>query len=451
MKKLLFWLLFLVVSPLPVFAQAGDLPVKYVFLLIGDGLGNAQRRLPELATGESLLMNRLPVNAATQTEAANHAITDSAAAGTALAAGIKTNNGAVGLDPEGKPVETIATFAKRQGYKVGILSSATINHATPAAFYAHVLNRGMYDDISADLPRSGFDFFGGGGLGANKDSQPAYDQVREGGYTVMRVQTRQELADTEVAGMTYIYRNMGEALADREKDVFTLADVTAKAIAALDNPEGFFLMVEGGQIDWSCHFNCPAGTIAETLDFNEVVQVAYAFYEKHPADTLIIVTADHETGGLAIADPAKLVQLREQNPELLATFLARNATYKSLTRVARMLQEGNASFADAVAAVQKQIGVTDFTEDEMQLLRQAWAKEELSEEDARMLFALYEPLAVAAQRVVSNRMGLSWSTFGHSAADITTTAVGVGAERFAGSYHLTHIPQVLFQMMNRGK
>lgn len=451
MKRLFFWLLLLVVSPIPVFAEAGDQPVKYVFLLIGDGMGNAQRRLPELATGQELLMNRLPVSASTQTASADQPVTDSAAAGTALAAGIRTTNGTVGLDPQGKPVETIAEYAKKQGYKVGILSSATLNHATPAAFYAHVLNRNLYDEISADLIRSKFDFFGGSGLSASKGSKPAYDLVREAGYTLANVQTRQELADTEVAGMTYIYRNVGEALVDREKDVFTLADVTAKAIEVLDNPEGFFLMVEGAQIDWSCHFNCPAGAIAETLDFNDVVKVAYAFYEKHPAETLVIVTADHETGGLAIADPAKLVQLRDQNPELLATFLSNNATYKSLTRLARMLREGKASFADAMAAVRNQTGVENLTESEMQMLQQAWDMEKLSEEDTKNLYAQYEPFAVAVQRVISGRMGLSWSTFNHSASDITTTAVGTGAERFAGSYHLTHIPQVLFQMMNRGK
>jgi alkaline phosphatase len=441
----------LVFSAAPVFCEAQERPVKYVFLLIGDGMGTAQRRLPELATGQKLLLNQLPVTAATQTASADQPITDSAAAGTALATGIRTNNAMIGLDPEGKRLETIAEYAKKQGYRVGILSSATINHATPAAFYAHVPNRGQYDEIAADLPRSGFDFFGGNGLSANKDSKPAYDLVRESGYAVEKAQTLLELNGIGIEGRTYIYRSFGETLFDQEKNVFTLADITAKAIAALASPEGFFIMVEAAQIDWRCHTNCPAGAIAEVLDFNEVVKVAYAFYEAHPDETLIIVTADHETGGLSIAEPEKLTGLREENPALLNRFLSREASYGGLTRVARMLRDGKASFEDAQAAMRKQAGLDELTEDEVQILRQAWGKEELQEEDAMMLYAQHEPLAVAAQRIVSARMGLGWSTFGHSATDITTTAVGVGAESFSGSYHLTHIPQTLFRMMNRGR
>lgn len=450
-RKFLLMVVVVAMSAVTLCAGDGVRPVKYVFFLIGDGMGAPQRQLPELVTSEKLLMNQLPVSAPTQTESANAKVTDSAAAGTALSSGVKTNNGVLGLDPEGKPVQTIAEFALKQGYKVGILSSATLNHATPAAFYAHVSGRGQADDISADLIRSNFDFFGGNGLDASKGSKPAYDLAREGGYNVVNAQTAGELAAVKVEGKTYIYRTFGEVLADREKGMFTLADITAKAIEALDNPEGFFIMVEGAQVDWRCHSNCPAGAVAEALDFNEVVKVAYAFYEKYPEDTLIIVTADHETGGLAITAPQKLQQLREENPELLASFLSRKASYGALSASARKLQEQKAPFEDALAAIGEQIGIAEFSPEEVKILQQAWGKAELSEEDRKMLYAKNEPLAIAAQRVISGRMGLSWSTFGHSAADITTTAVGVGADSFVGSYHLTHIPQALFKMMNRDK
>ena len=450
-RKFLLMVVVVAMSAVSVYAEDSVRPVKYVFFLIGDGMGVPQRQLPELVTGEKLLMNQFPVSASTQTASATAEITDSAAAGTALSAGVRTNNGVLGLDPEGKPVQTIAEFALKQGYKVGILSSATLNHATPAAFYAHVAGRGQADDISADLIRSNFDFFGGNGLDASKGSKPAYDLVREAGYNVVNVRTAEELAAVKVEGKTYIYRTFGEVLADREKGVFTLADVTAKAIEALDNPEGFFIMVEGAQIDWRCHSNCPAGAVAEAIDFNEVVKVAYAFYEKHPEDTLVIVTADHETGGLAITAPEKLQQLREESPELLAHFLSREASYGALSVSARTLREQKASFEEVLATIGKQIGIADLSPEEITLMQQAWGKDELSEEDLKMLYSRNEPLIIAAQRVISGRMGLSWSTFGHSAADITTTAVGVGAEDFAGSYHLTNIPHILFKMMNRGK
>lgn len=451
MHKFLLLVVIVAISNYSLFAGEVVRPVKYVFFLIGDGMGVPQRQLPELVTGEKLMMNQLPVSASTQTESANAKVTDSAAAGTALSAGVKTKNGVLGLDPEGNRLETIAEFAHKQGYKVGILSSATLNHATPAAFYAHVAGRGQADDISADLIRSNFDFFGGGGLSASKGSKPAYDLVREAGYNVVNVQTAEELSAVKVEGKTYIYRTFGAVLADRGEGAFTLADITAKAIEALDNPDGFFIMVEGAQIDWLCHCNCPAGAVAETIDFDNAVKVAYAFYEKHPDDTLMIVTADHETGGLVIEAPDKLRQLREESPELLARFLSSETRYRALSSLSQRLHEQKASFEETLAAIGERIGITELSPDDIKIVRQAWEKDELSEDDRKMLYSQNVPLAIAAQRIISGRMGLRWSTFGHSAADITTTAVGVGAESFAGSYHLTHIPHVLFQMMNRKK
>ncbi len=225
-----------------------------VILLIGDGMGVAQRTLAEEYVRQqgaaSLAMHTLPYQGVTRTVSANSLVTDSAASGTAIACGAKTKNGYLGLDAQGERLESGAVCAKRKGLKVGLLSTAPITHATPAAFYAHVTNREDTGAIAAQLQTTGFDVLQG---------------------------------DIPVAA----------------KNPQALAAATAQALATLENEKGFFLMVEGGQIDWACHDNEPHKMLQETLAFDAAVQVALD-YQKHNPDTLVIVTADHETGGLSL-------------------------------------------------------------------------------------------------------------------------------------------------------
>ena len=173
---------------------AGGKP-KYVFVFIGDGMSTPQRMVAEefaarIGYGE-LAMNRLPYHATTRTRSANAIITDSAAAGTAIACGVKTGNAMLGVTPDGTPVESAAEVAKRAGMKVGIITTTTIMHATPAAFYSHRKNRGEVYRIGLDLVNSGFDYFAGGGFGGKEDDRSdalyrgnIYDLARKAGYTV---------------------------------------------------------------------------------------------------------------------------------------------------------------------------------------------------------------------------------------------------------------------------
>lgn len=418
--------------------------VKYVFLMIGDGMGVNQRLLPELVTGNSLLMNELPVKGMTRTESAGAPTTDSAAAGTALACGVKTTSGMLGLLPDGSPVESIAEFALKQGYKVGILSTFPPNHATPAAFYAHVRSRNMYDEISADMVRSGFHFFGGEALMASRGSKPAYDLLREAGYNVVNISNASELENLEITGKTYVYRNSRSPALTHRRGDFTLADITAKAIEALDNPNGFFIMVEGAQIDLTSHRNCAAGTVAETIEFDDAIRVAYSFYEKNPSETILIVTADHETGGLSISQPELIVSTRMNSPEVLDHVLSARNDYRNLVGTARQLRQQNASFDDVVQTLASQFNIEEFSSTEIEMLRAGW---EVNESERRQIFRAYEPLAIMTRRVIDGRLGIGWSTVSHSEADIETTAVGVGAARFSGSYHLKHIAIELRKMM----
>jgi alkaline phosphatase len=288
--------------------------VKYVFVFIGDGMGFNQAYIADLYLkqryGQGLAFMQFPVVVPTITSCADKdKITDSGAGGTAIATGHKTQFHAIGLDRQtGQKFKTIAEIARDNGWKVGIISSVGLNHATPAAFYAHVPERSMYNEIARQMWHSNFDFFGGGGLitRGNRDSllQIFYDSLKAAGYeialrkedfqTVMKQSKKVYLTDTASLDGTAMYY-MIDSLSR-----ISLADYTKAAIDFLDNSQGFFLMVEGGKIDWASHANDVATVIYEVMDFDKAIRVALDFYNKHPDQTLIIVTADHETGGLSL-------------------------------------------------------------------------------------------------------------------------------------------------------
>jgi alkaline phosphatase len=238
MKKIIFLL-----AGLFVVAGAWARAPKYVFLFIGDGMGLPQVELTRRASGQELKMLGLPVVGLAATHSADHEITDSAAAGTALATGHKANNGSIGISATLDTLTTIAELARDKGLKVGIVTTVTTDHATPAAFYANVADRDMSEEIRRQQAASGIDHFAG--------EQPLEGSVRH-------------------------------------------------AIELLDNSKGFFIMAEGGLIDWQGHDNNAEGVVREVLDFDAALGVALDFYAKHPRETLIVVTADHETGGLTL-------------------------------------------------------------------------------------------------------------------------------------------------------
>ncbi len=296
--------------------QPEEPKAKYVFLFIGDGMGLAQVIAAEgfqsaMMGGEyvPLSFRQFPATGLSTTYAANRFITGSAAAGTALATGNKTNIGRIAMDTSGTvPFETLAEKAKKKGMKVGIISSVSIDHATPAAFYAHQPSRSMYHEISLDLAGSNVDFFGGGGFkDPVRDEVDALELAIEKGFQYINDEASFRAlkpADNKVlfinpeltggASMHYAI--------DQPEGYITLAEITQKAIEYLYSEDGFFMMVEGGKIDWLCHANDAGGMVLEVLDFSAAVEEAVKFYHQHPDETLIVVTSDHETGGLALGN-----------------------------------------------------------------------------------------------------------------------------------------------------
>ncbi len=289
---------------------------KYVFYFIGDGMGFSHIALTEAYNAakegkigsEPLCFTQFPAMGMATSYSASNMITCSSAAGTALSTGSKTNNHMLGVAPDSSDLESISYKIHDAGYKVGIMTSVTIDHATPGSFYANSSSRSDYYAIAAQLPESGFEFFGGGGFGGIKKEDgrtPLYDLVNAAGYTVAF--GKEEFASKKEGAEKIIYFQEKERADDilpyaferGEKDL-SLAEVVKAAVDVLDNDNGFFIMAEGGQIDWAAHANDLVNTIYETLDFDQAIQVAYEFYQQHPDETLIVVTADHETGGVTL-------------------------------------------------------------------------------------------------------------------------------------------------------
>jgi alkaline phosphatase len=286
-----------------------------VILFIGDGMGAEQRKAGQwLSVGQSgqLIMDQLPVQGWSQTASADNPVTDSAAGATAISTGVKTKNGYIGVDPAGDPLSTILEIAHARGWSTGLITTVQIAHATPASFAAHVPDRNDMTTIAAQLLEEGVEVLLGGG----EDEFLRTDQTGHYPEPGERTDGRDLVSEASVAGYTYVYDDSGfqavnAAGTNQLLGLFAdegmlrpyspgLAAMTEKAIEILSaDPEGFFLMVEGGQIDWAGHANEAALAMEDVLGLDDAVQVALDYRASH-ADTLVIVTADHETGGMSV-------------------------------------------------------------------------------------------------------------------------------------------------------
>ncbi|MBI9091939.1 MAG: alkaline phosphatase [Desulfobacterium sp.] len=445
---------------------------KYVILMIGDGMGIPQRMATEEYTGKKLVMDTLPAQGLTTTRANDRFITGSAASATALASGKKTNINYIGVDENFTPVATLAELARDQGKKVGIVSSVSIDHATPAAFYAHVKTRKMYHEIDVALAESGFDFFGGGGLKdpqGKKSKAPLGDAIamaRENGYKIVSdKKTFMNLSprDGKVIAWNHWLQD-AQALPyamDMGPGDITLPEFTGKAIEMLDNKEGFFLMVEGGKIDWACHANDATASLENNIAFDKSVQVALDFYRKHPADTLLVVTGDHECGGLTLGFAGtkyashfdvlsnQKVSFQKFTDEILETFKNRKASETTFANMKPIIQaafglkfEGDAKADPMVLKPFEQEQVVDAFNRSMN-----GVLAENKDPELYILYGGYDPLAVTLTHLLSQKAGLGWTSYKHTGIPVSTSAIGVGSDRFNGYYDNTDIALKIMAIM----
>lgn len=457
MKRLTYLMLFMLLA---VVAQAQQ--AKYVFYFIGDGMGLNQVNTTEMYLGEKqgrigiepLCFASFPVAGMATSYSATNSITDSSAGGTALATGVKTYNGAIGVDANKERVMSVAERAKRAGKKVGVTTSVSIDHATPAAFYGHQPDRSMYYEIALQLPEAGFDFYAGSGFLKpartfdKKDAPSIYPIFEQAGYTIARGLDEYE-AKADDAGKMILMQKEGANSSslpyaiDRREGDLTLAQITESAIDFLsrDNKKGFFLMVEGGKIDWACHSNDPATMVKEVIDMDNAVRVAYEFYKKHPKETLIVITADHETGGLALGNSnytlnLKSLDCQKQSVDLLS---------RALTDL-RKSKGNKATWEDVKALLTERMGfwgeLTPTWEQEKMLrdeFESSFVRNKVVFEES--LYSKTEPLAAVAKKVLSQMSKLGWTTGSHSAEYVPVFAVGAGSKLFMGKMDNTDIPK----------
>ena len=288
MKHLLIILSTLALS----IASYANEPIKQVIFIIGDGMGlNQMCKLDSPNHFE-----RANYIGLSKTYSASHKVTDSAAGGTALACGVKTQNGMIGMNADSIPVNSILSVLKEKGFSTGIVASCRINHATPASFYAHQPNRNMDAEILADLYANGPDVFVTGG-----NKLLSIEKLEKAGYKYVNNIGDLQAQENGKVACVLATEDMPNAL-ERGNEI-TLG--TAEAIRLLEkNEKGFFLMIEGSQIDWAGHGNNADYMLAEMQDINKVIGLCFDYADANPG-TLVIVTADHETGGTTIVGENK--------------------------------------------------------------------------------------------------------------------------------------------------
>lgn len=440
---------------------------KYVFYFIGDGMGVNQVQGTELFQGEMkgeiaiepLCFTQFPVSTVATTFSATNGVTDSAAAGTALATGNKTKNGAIGVlkDLE-TPVNSVAVWAKNSGRKVGVATSVSVDHATPAAFYAHEAGRGSYYNIGADLYAAGFDFYAGSDFMEpdNKEDKSAknlYKMAGEYGYSIARGYNDYTKKSAKADKMI-LFQSEEASSKDRsaipyaidrtEKDL-TLEEITRSAIDFLskDLSKGFFLMVEGGKIDWACHSNDAATAFREVQDLDKAIRQAYEFYKQHPDETLIVVTADHETGGIVLGTGEYRLNLKALNNQKMS-----ESGFTKVLNALRKKYKNNVPWEAVKTALKENFGFWDeikLSEKQEERLVNVYEKT-LKGQNAKMEKSEYardEALAAEAKRIVSEIALIGWTSGGHSAGYVPVFAIGAGAENFSGRLDNTQIPALI--------
>lgn len=456
---------------------------KYVFLFIGDGMSTPQVNATQMYLGnqqspntpaiKALEFTKFPGVGSADTYDAESFIPDSASTGTAVASGYKTFGGIINMDPAKKvSYEPISKKMKKAGYKVGVITTVTLDHATPAVFYSSEPSRGNYYNIASQLVTSGFDFFGGGyfldpdGKKSNaKDPVNILDQAKKNGYKVAT--TKEDIQNLNSSSGKVIALDPAAAVAttdsfsmpyelDRKPDQLSLADFVKKGIDVLDNPKGYFMMVEAGKIDWACHANDATAAIHDTMALNDAVKEAMKVYEQHPTETLIIVTGDHETGGMTIGfagtEYSTFFEKLDKQNQSYVEFDKIIADYKTANKPAAAKLEdllpqiknayGLIAPTDTDAKNIPELVLTDY---EMVKLRDALKQsmETVKGSQVGTDYLLYgymsEPLTVTCNHILANKAGINFSTYAHSGLAVPVYAIGAGYQLFYGAYDDTDI------------
>lgn len=453
---------------------------KYIIMLIGDGMANPQINVTEAAMNDPefgqlgivgvgpMKLRQFPVAGMATTYAEDRYITGSAASATALATGKKTTIGTISMDgSHSQNYKTIAEMAKDKGMRVGIVSSVSIDHATPACFYAHETTRGNYNSIAAQMATSNFDFFGGGY--AKGDFQKYRDradnpkdiqaEMQAAGYAITTDRASLQAVQPGTKCWAYTTYDGEGALnyeMDRGANEISLAEFTEQAIRLLDNDKGFFLMVEAGKVDWACHANDAVTQSIDMMAFDDAIEAALDFYNQHKDECLIVMTGDHECGGMTLGYAATGY---ETALELLKY---QKTSYQMYTeKVKGWKDAGNVTFEQALADAKANFGLGDaslnpaleLSEYELMRLEDAFNKSMGGEsiypdEEVAIFYGYYDPFTVTITHLLNQKAGIDWTSYSHTGIPVPVFAIGQGQELFNGYYDNTDIAK---KMIDAGK
>ncbi len=439
----------------PVVENSNTPQADYVFYFIGDGMGMgpvmATRNYMRVVHNDtcSLAMTSLPVASWAMTFSASSPITDSAAAGTALSTGHKTNNGMLGVTPDTTTVTSIARYFKNRGRAVGIVTSVSPDDATPASFYANVPARSMYYEIGCQAATCGYDVIAGSNLRGltDADGKPTdlLNVFAKNNVSIVHNPDSVKYIDGRVLllapdGTTA--NNIGYTI-DSISGALNLPAMTQACLDKLekDSPEGFFMMVEGGNIDHALHGNDGGAAIKEIINFDQAIQIALQFYAKHPDKTLIVITADHDTGGFALGNNTlkyaanlHLIDSQRNSKEAFSEYC------KSILNSRRIY-----TWDDMKEYLSDKLGLFStiaISEHDEVALREAFDRTFLlrNSADQKTLYNSFSEFAVDVFRIVNEAVGIGFTTTGHSGNPVPVFAIGVGSDAFRSVNNNIEIP-----------
>lgn len=470
-KKFLTVLILFIFTPGILFCKSVDKDaapeIKYIFYFIGDGLGYSHVSLTEayLANKEGrigvvpLKMTGFPVHGMVNTFAKNRQITGSAAAASALAYGLKENvNNISYFESNYKAERSVLYHAGKNGFKTGVITTVSIDHATPAAFFANEPYRSNYYEIGLQLAESEINFLGGGGFrrpeGNDNTQKNLYEILIEHDYYIFSDADENVSDHDKVYFLNPVIHGSGDMpyAMDREmQGGYSLTDFVKTGIEFLENDEGFLMIIEGGKIDWAAHRNDAAALVYDILDFDNSVKVAYEFLLKYPDQTLIIVTSDHETGGLSLGidktgyqSNFKALSYQKISQAALSGkisgLFAKNPDVEE-RKVHQLVMDK--FFADGFVLNDKE------TEKLNTAILHYKKPEMISNVKRRYLYRGYCPISFTCTKIINQRASVGFTTGEHTAAAVPIFSVGTGSKLFGSYLDNTDIPLRIIELLNR--
>lgn len=437
---------------------------NYIFFFIGDGMGIAQVTNAQLynarVLGNStpLLSTTFPVASMATTHSASSDVTDSAAAGTALSTGHKTVNGMLGVTPDSVAVTSVAKKLFDAGYGVGIVTSVAIDDATPGAFYAHVPSRSQYYDIGRQLAECGYQFAAGASLrGAfDKQGNPT-DLMKYFDEANVSVSYGLDSIDTTAQRLLVLspfhkekQNEIGFTI-DSIAGALTLPALTRAGLDQLKrtSPDRFFMMVEGGNIDHAGHGNDGGTILREVINFNQALQEAYDFYLAHPDETLIVVTADHETGGMSVGCRETGYSVRLENAA------GQKISKEEFSNLCRAMLRSRRIYTwdDMQEILRDELGFgvnLKLTPEETERLHTMFDEvfeKRASGLDQKTLYATFDGFTNEVFNILNAKSGMGWTTGGHSGMPVPVYAVGVDSQLFSPLNDNTDIPAKILSIV----